>query len=497
MKKTFIILTICFSSLALYGQDYFHKIIDYPEGAPTITNVIQNETEIIISAINIQKNTFITRVNKDSFTPSFTKIENFSVTRDGISEFDNVTFLYGKDRSIIDNQEFIICEGEDKEHIQTRTTLPGQYVWPIAYNADTSGHYLGYDTSIDSLDRSTFGIQKRTPNGDLLWEYFYGIENGFSSVDEIGIAANGDAIIAGISNRIPPDFSFRSLLNVHRVSPDGELINTFFQEESAEVGEIAFVAPLLDNTVLAAVNVDRRQDIDFFNDNLYPFPYKLNWIDEDGDIIMDRLVITPRPYQLYLRNITASNHFDHFFLVGLCYEEETEIDYGYISKISYTGETLWERKYSHPDYNFQNNFQSLSEVIEFENGDIIATGVIGTIEGEKNIWIMKVNEDGCFGSGDDCGETVITTSTQEIGPENELIAYPNPASSILSVDNLNTNGNTAQITISNMSGYILKTLSTSAPDIQLNIDDLSSGMHLLKIEYPDGSSEYKKFIIVR
>jgi len=494
MKNIYIILFLSCNSLALSGQDYFHKIIDYPQGIPTISQVVQEGSVIHIAALNGFGNTIVTSLNTNSLEPEFKQIDSVSSSRDGLSVSGDTTFIYAKNRSIIDNQEFIIFIGDQTETIDVNTTIEGQYVWPIAYNASEGFHYLGYDTKIDSLDKSTFGIQKRSSNGDLIWEHYYGIDNGFNSVDEIGIAANGDILSVGIARRIPPNLMNRTQLLLFRISPDGSLINTFLQEETSELGERAMIAPLLNNHVITNVNVDRIQDWDFFINDWYPFPDKLHWVNENGNQYKEKLIITDRPNELYLANIVPSKYFEHFFLVGLSYNADEAIDYGYISKISYTGETLWERKYAHPDFFFGSNALLFNDVLEQENGDIYAFGKAGVVNGEKDIWIMKVNADGCFGDGGNCGETVVTTGTKDIQAYDQPILYPNPATSVLNIDNLSSDGKEVKVKLLDLNGALLKSISTDDLQIQLDIENLSAGMHLIEIEYQDGRKMYKKFI---
>jgi len=79
----------------------------------------------------------------------------------------------------------------------------------------------------------------------------------------------------------------------------------------------------------------------------------------------------------------------------------------------------------------------------------------------------------------------------------EPYLYPNPSSSTLNIDNLSLDGNMVNLKVLNLNGSILMSASTEKSYIQLDIQDLSAGIHLIDIEYQDGRKVHKKFIIVK
>jgi len=54
----------------------------------------------------------------------------------------------------------------------------------------------------------------------------------------------------------------------------------------------------------------------------------------------------------------------------------------------------------------------------------VTLGAIATIE-KIHLWMMRLNEHGCFGT-EDCGEVNIYTSTKEIELREGVLLYPNP-----------------------------------------------------------------------
>lgn len=77
----------------------------------------------------------------------------------------------------------------------------------------------------------------------------------------------------------------------------------------------------------------------------------------------------------------------------------------------------------------------------------------------------------------------LTNSPEDLLASNNLIVYPNPATSFLSVKFLNFGKLPNKIEILDMSGRVLKTKEISGVDENLEIQSLPKGLYILKLSY--------------
>jgi hypothetical protein len=142
---------------------------------------------------------------------------------------------------------------------------------------------------------------------------------------------------------------------------------------------------------------------------------------------------------------------------------------GYIARMSYEGELLWERQIFDRHESGMEKESFLFDIAEMEDGSIIATGSQERIEGEswKDLWLVKLSPDGCLNTSD-CSET-LDISVPVIEIENQLIDFyisPNPSNGIFNFEFKNPFAitNDLKLLIYNSQGHILtkKNLISSA-----------------------------------
>ena len=167
-------------------------------------------------------------------------------------------------------------------------------------------------------------------------------------------------------------------------------------------------------------------------------------------------------------------------------------DKAYLFRMSSEGEMLWERYYYTPDNiivdNFGNNRVSggvFIDVEELENGDLAVVGEKhirsqnpdGTLSKEEDMWLLRLNADGCI--GDYCGEdrkTMITTTEEVVEEEALFTIYPNPSSNEITIEAMNDQ----EITIVSSTGIIEMQMSISAGSQNIDISDLPIGIYFIR-----------------
>lgn len=138
---------------------------------------------------------------------------------------------------------------------------------------------------------------------------------------------------------------------------------------------------------------------------------------------------TPGNHILTIQGLTLGNG-DYFFAHGT---EETggdnTIKYGWIMKVSNEGEILWNKLYRNNDF-ADDRFHFIEALKELDNGDIFTSGRVRDENGRWRIWIMGLNQNGCFGSTE-CGD--IVSSTVKTTQDNYITVFPNPSSSTINL----------------------------------------------------------------
>ena len=171
-------------------------------------------------------------------------------------------------------------------------------------------------------------------------------------------------------------------------------------------------------------------------------------------------------------------------------------DGGLITKLSPTGQMAWQREY--PRYNLsgmnvQGGFQSFKQTSDM---GFIITGIAIVDTGGGNytndFWVVKTDSNGCFGA--DCG----VTGLEEIPTAIITLvkAYPNPATTELTLEILN--GNMPEVKLYNMFGETALTSKlTSGAKTVLDIGMLPNGVYLYRIGDVEGNLATGKLVILR
>ena len=167
-------------------------------------------------------------------------------------------------------------------------------------------------------------------------------------------------------------------------------------------------------------------------------------------------------------------------------------DKAYLFRMSSEGEMLWERYYYTPDNiivdNFGNNRVSggvFIDVEELENGDLAVVGEKhirsqnpdGTLLKEEDLWLLRLNADGC--NGDYCGEsryTMTTSTEEEIINEESFTIFPNPSSVEITIES----NKSIELEIVSSMGELQRKLTINEGKNTVDISRLPSGIYFVR-----------------
>jgi hypothetical protein len=187
----------------------------------------------------------------------------------------------------------------------------------------------------------------------------------------------------------------------------------------------------------------------------------------------------------------------------LCGFNDAHPDYnsaGYFARISPEGELLWQRFFvlaDRPwDYPQLYNFEILPD------GGFIATGFLLDSIDRSDIWLFKLDEDGCFTPG--CTEEIIYiskyVSTDEIIQDLQEVFFqlsPNPTTHIAHLNFYNPiQRENALLKVYSMNGQLMyrKVLSKGVQDIDLEVVDYPSGLYLVSLEWEGRVLQREKLV---
>ena len=226
---------------------------------------------------------------------------------------------------------------------------------------------------------------------------------------------------------------------INKLSPDGLLSKVWGSTITIDLLLQRFNFDIAPNENLYLVGPNRE---DFFPD-ISP---RIYCISPEGDSLWSygfsslNLEDTSR-IERYVIELTALSNND---VVGCGQVEFTEFEnefvkVGFLFRISSTGELLWEKYYREINWDLnETRYGYLTDVKEMEDGSLVATGCIHhTNSGgsRQNLWILKVDENGCL-DPDDCGENQILTATDREAQQLKPIIFPNPSHGVLEISNL-------------------------------------------------------------
>lgn len=182
-----------------------------------------------------------------------------------------------------------------------------------------------------------------------------------------------------------------------------------------------------------------------------------------------------------------------------------------IGRVSPTGESKWIRYYIHEDrpWDF---FNKLYYITETSDGGLLATGLrtdkyeSDTTQTESNIWLFKVDGDGCMTPG--CTDETIYlmndtafVDTQEalFNKETHFLLSPNPANfetQVKFVTSASTKNKTLKVF--SINGQLMQQIELDGSDQTVEVDlvDFPSGIYIVALE-EDGQVLQRERLIKR
>lgn len=105
---------------------------------------------------------------------------------------------------------------------------------------------------------------------------------------------------------------------------------------------------------------------------------------------------------------------------------------GIIMKMTNQGDTIWSHLYKHPD-NLTNN-HIIRDIVELDDGDIVVMGNSRPLGKKAEVWLFKINSEGCF-SDEECDEKLYSAIKEvEINKKQSITISPNPSKGLFNIE---------------------------------------------------------------
>ncbi len=311
---------------------------------------------------------------------------------------------------------------------------------------------------------------------------------------ELKVSQNFKMIKSGddflMSSWIHQDLSIKS--QVLKLDQDLNIIWEYVDERGEGFGLIPHLITELSNgNMILSKPVDKSDDWDYAVNNWYPEPTQFTWLDSDGNALQDTVYLGPGGNAQYIRDVTKGKG-DYFFSCGSWIHPETGAEMGWIVKYDNEGNKIWDRKYRHGHYDSDERSHLIQQIIELDDGSIIALGNI-LIPGESGGWLLKLDSEGCY-ENESCGDNVVLATEDKVVANTLLsYSYPNPSKTNQPITFDIEEEQVESILVYNMNGDLIEHQEkVSNKGIVLN---LNRGVYVLKVSTKDKTYRIKHIVI--
>jgi hypothetical protein len=411
--------------------------------------------------------------------------EHIAVTTNTPLKVNNKFYYYGKNRLLDKPNHLVKLDSLLSIEDSIPISLKGDYNFPTRPYYSSKRMYL--PSYIEDGEQEYFSITKVTPDLRVLWTKYFNEEYAYSVPAEI--LASPDSNLYVSSNVYVKD-NFRYFNQLLKLDTSGNVIWEFFNTEEVQHGAVSpWFTTLSDSNIVVSYRVDRFTNDTFRTKGLHFIPYRLIWLDSNGDLIKKKYYVSNRLKRFFITNVEAGRE-DYFFVMGQWDDGEALETKNLLIKLNNQGDSLWHRTYYHPDYSLDSVSLHIVDIHEFQDGRIAVLSMITTPYDYDKIWLYMVDSNGnCLTDNCICEGEVVGVNSYEVSYE-RLKVYPNPTSGMLKWDD---RIQLKQLTVFDLLGR--KVLHSDDEWLNsIRVDHLSSGKYILLGVDREGRHYRTKFV---
>ncbi|MDF1698791.1 MAG: T9SS type A sorting domain-containing protein [Saprospiraceae bacterium] len=463
------------------GQVYFNNHYKIGNSSTTPIDLIKWQDQFVVSFLNFNElgetQSGLAFIEPHENNLSLSIFDNIRIGFEGIFESNDTLHIFGKK---FENGNSLLAHGFDlltmnlaymKEY---STFLDSSF--PFAGTEFNKNMYRSYVDDVDGDLHREFGIIKLDLNGDQLWQNNYSTHFAQNSIGGLEIIRGGKLIVGSNIQD-----GFLDIAQTLKINENGEVIDSVFSEEELLDFTSKVYLTVIDSQVIVnAYNVKRELDKQ---------PIRIDYYNEDLELINHSLIPSTESMRINPRKIQKGRG-DYLFMLGSFIDFNGDTTYGYLSKIGLNGEIIWEHYYQHPDYLGEDFIYSIVGICEEENGDIYCLGSIFPITSQQEVWLFKLNNNGCFGT-DSCDQEVILSTANLAQSSERISVFPNPTSNILNIQSISE---IIKLEVFDFQGMLVLAKENFNRNGKLNVSSLSKGIYAVKAYHRNGSVSSSVFV---
>ena len=482
MKKILFLYTFLFYTSVISAQNYGHTLFTIPERNLLPTAIYQFEDRFIVPTIYPDTLSSVISFNQENSERIDFTYDDFKFADHPYTRIGNQLFFYAKDRSF-DNDLRIRKQSLDFETLWEKTyEVSEDYSFPATMISIDDHIYITALNQRNEPYQRMVNLKKIDTLGNVVWSNNYGEDLERSLAHQTKVTMDKNILIS--AKRDVYDLSIFSHSQLIKVDTAGNIVwHAIGMERFPNGATKTSVTELSNGQIIQAYAVYKRQTPDFIAMGWYEEPIRMDWYDADGDFLFYKYILSPNTTSVGIIDL-INGRGDYFFSIGSSRELGVGIHHGLITKMNHQGDTIWSKKYQYPGVDQFNELNSFRDMIELENGDLVTVGTAWKLgAGEyAPVWIMRVNEHGCFG-GDNCDDIVTSVEAVDGAEASQISVYPNPASDLLTVELTNLE----EVQLYDLSGKkVLEQIGNTGDVLELDISKLTTGTYILSARQRDG-----------
>lgn len=453
-------------------------------GNPATTGLYQFEDKFVIPVI--YSGSVASMIITDIVSHEYFNYNNFDFSWKPLTVFEDDIFLYAKDRTMAKGLKLAKLNDQFSFDWEKEIATLGSSNFPTSSLMVQEKIYNSFTFQDNGIKK--IGINQSDLNGNSIWTKYFESDIGYSYLWTMLPTYDRNLLFSYTIRHTNETSSNPAVMKIDSLGNQIWQSNTIDDIDGGAAP--IWLAQLSDSSIVQSYRVDRINDVEYIINNWHFLPMRLSWLDKNGQLIQQKMLHSPKNSEIEVFGLKAGKG-DYFFLHG-SYNDIEGSHRGLITKFSNIGDTLWTHSYEHPDYSYNDIAHRVYDIIEQDNGDIVALGEITPVGEQGKIWLFRVNANGCFSSAP-C-ETIVSSTIESkplLNPQN-LSLFPNPTIDELTI--ALTTSSIANIEILDVNGAVLFNKSMDAKDYALNVQGWPSGMYLVKVVDREGKQYLQKFV---
>ncbi len=481
MKKILFLYAFLFFTSVIFAQNYGHTLLTIPERNLLPTAIYQLEDRFIVPMIYPDTLSSVISFDHEGGNQMDFHYDDFKFASHPYVRVGDQLFFYAKDRNI-DNDLRVRKQNTDFETLWERTyQVSKDYSFPVTMLGVDNHLYITAINQRDEPHQRVINLKKIDTLGNVVWSKNYGEDLRRSLAYQTKVTMDQGILMS--AKRLTYMVGDNSHSQLIKVDTAGNIIwHAIGMERFPNGATKTSVTELSNGQIIQAYAVYKRQTPDFIAMGWYEEPIRMDWYDADGNFLFYKYILSPNTTSVGIIDL-INGRGDYFFSIGSSRDLELG-SHGLITKMNHQGDTIWAKKYQYPGVDQFNELNSFRDMIELENGDLVTVGTAWKLSAGEYapVWIMRVNEYGCFG-GDNCDDIVTSVESIDGAEKSQISVYPNPAKDRLTVELADL----TEVRIYDMTGkQQIAQVGNTGSQLELDVSGLAKGTYILSATRRDG-----------